>query len=288
VEEGKRVSKGGEIKGITRELSMLANTNSGRLVISALNASVSVVVHATPKQAASSLLSQPGWWKLNHEEIGRLEQRLEDGIARKMVTLRVDDTVREVGDYLLPSRFAWETTSGPLATKGDAAATLLHPWLAMSPREDTPLDVEGFSPLGTVTLSREGLLLLTKGKILNWLNHNTKAAGDKKSGLATVTISRSVLKVESVQEPDEVPCHGNIRGTVSLKFRPRTLAKAIATLAELGTGDVQLSPDQRGALRMRFEDAHGSYDIFLPACDDEGAPEKARFCKIAVPEMDGD
>jgi hypothetical protein len=288
VEEGKRVSKGGEIKGITRELSMLANTNSGRLVISALNTPVSVVVHATPKQAVSDLLPQPGYWKLDHKDIKLLEKRLEEGIARKMVTLRVDDIKREVTDDLLPSPFAWETEDGPLATKGDAAATLLHPWLAMSPHETTPLDVDGFSPGRTVTLTREDLLALAKGKITNWLNHHTKAAGEKKSALATVTISQSELKVESVEEPDVVPCRGSMTGTVSLKFRPRMLAKAIATLAALDTGNVRLSPDQRGVLRLRFEDVLGIYDIFLPACDEEGALEKARFCKIAVPEMDGD
>jgi hypothetical protein len=288
VEEGNRASKGGEIKKITRELSMLANTDGSRLVISALNTAVSVVVHATPKQAVSGLLPRTGWWKLNHADVEQLEQRLEDGIARKMVTLRVNATPREVTENLLPSPFAWETRSGPLATEGDAAATLLHPWLKMSPREDNPLDVEGFSPLGTVTLTQEDLLALAKGRIANWLTSNTRSAGDKKSALATVTISRSEVKVESIEEPDVVPCQGNVRGTVSLRFRPRMLAKAFATLAELGTGYVQLSPDQRGALRMSFEDIRGSYNIFLPACDEEGALEKARFCKIAVPETDGD
>lgn len=287
VEEGNRISKGGDTKEITRELSMLANTDGSRLVISALNTPVSVVVHATPKQVASGLLPRPGWWKLVHEEVAALEKRLEDGVARKMVKLRVDETLREVGANLLPSPFAWETHGGPPATKGNAAATLVHPWLAMSPRELTPLDIEGFSPLGTVTLMREDLLALAKGRIANWLNHNTKAAGDKKSALATVTISRSEVKVESIEEPDVVPCQGNIRGTVSLKFRPRMLAKAIAALAKLDTADVQLSPDLRGALRMSFEDAHGSYSIFLPACDEDGALEKARFCQIAVPETDG-
>ncbi|WP_203074829.1 hypothetical protein [Falsiroseomonas ponticola] len=230
VEDGNRVSKGGEIKKITRELSILANPNGGRLVISALNTNVSVVVHATPKQATSGLLRQPGWWKLEHEQVAPLEQRLEDGIARKMVTLRMDDTPREVGANLLPSPFAWETTSGPLATKGDTTATLVHPWLAMSPHEIRPLDIEGFSPAGTVTLSRNDLLALAKGRIANWLNTNTKGAAEKKSALATVTISRSMLKVESVEEPDLVPCGGNMRGTVSLKFRPRVLAKPAAPL----------------------------------------------------------
>lgn len=288
VEEGKRVMKGGETKEITRELSMLANTDGSRLVISAVNTPVSVVVHATPKRAAGDLLPRPGWWKLDHADVGRLEQRLEDGFARKMVTLRVDDTPREVGANLLPSPFAWETTSSPLAAKGTAAATLLHPWLAMSPREVTPLDIDGFSPSGTVTLTREDLLALSKGRISNWLANNTKGAGDKKSARATVTISRSELSVESVEVADVVPCGGSMKGTVTLNFRPPMLAKAIATLAGLDVDGVQLSPDPRGALRMRFEDAHGTYDIFLPACDEDGALEKARFCEIAVPETDGD
>ena len=79
-----------------------------------------------------------------------------------------------------------------------------------------------------------------------------------------------------------------MRGTVSLKFRPRMLAKAIAALAALDAANVQLSPDTRGALCMSFEDVHGRYDIFLPACDDDGAYQTARFCEIAVPETDGD
>ena len=288
VEEGNRISKGGDTKEITRELSMLANTDGGRLVISALNTTVSVVVHATPKQVASGLLPRPGWWKLVHEEVAALEQRLENGVARKMVKLRVDETLREVGANLLPSPFAWETHGGPPATKGNAAATLVHHWLEMSPRELTPLDIEGFSPAGTVTLSRDDLRALANGRIGKWTSNKTKVAGDKKSALATVTISRSELKVESVEEPDVVACRGHMTGTVSLRFRPRMLAKAIAALAALDATNVQLSPDLRGALRMGFEDAHGSYAIYLPACDEDGALETARFCKIAVPETDGD
>lgn len=279
----------GKTTQVTRELSMLANSDSRRLVISALNTDVSVVVRATPKATACELMPQPGFWKLDRDEVKQLGTRLEHAVVRKMVTLSADNTARTVGDRLLTSAFAWKTTSGPLATKGDPAAVCEHRWLAMSPHEATPLDIEGFFPAGTVTLSRAELLRLVAGKIGNWTTcKSPKAAGEKKPALAEVTISRSVLKVRSAQGEDEVSVSGSIRGAVSLMFRPRMLADAIAKLAELCTGDVQLSPDQRGALGMGFEDAHGSYDIFLPACDDDGALKTVRFANIIVPETDGD
>lgn len=284
VEEGTRTLKGAETVNVRRQLSMLVSDGARRLVISAVNDDVSVVVHAVPREAVIGLLPRPGFWKLDHSEVAKLTERLHDGVARKMVVLRTDKTERTVGDKLLPSEFAWESTSGPLATRGDPKATLTHPWLAMSPVETNPVDIDGFTALGTATLARAELMSLAEGHIGNWKAEKSGSkTGEKKAAIAKVTFTKSMIAIECTQGTDKVAPSGSIRGTVSLSFRPRMLANAIAMLAELATGSIELSPDDRGALRIAFEDVYGHYAIYVPCLDQTGALDKARFRKIHVP-----
>ena len=289
VTEGKRPAKDGDASDCTRELSMLVTDDERRLVISARNADVSVVVHATPKVGADGLLPKPGYWQLDRAEVNALKTRLADGVVRKMVSLRADETERTIGENMLTSEFAWASKSGPLAAKGDPAATLSHPWLAMSPYDMVPLDIDGFAPLGTVTLARDELMKLANGHIAGW--KSGKAAGkasDKQTANATAGFTNSTVSVTCVQGTDMVPCTGSMKGTVSLTFRPRMLATALAKIAELCGGTVDLSPDDRGALRIAFEDDHGRYAVFVPACDKDNALDKTRFRAIRVPEADGE
>jgi hypothetical protein len=254
-------------------------------VISAVNDDVSVVVHAVPREAVIGLLPRPGFWKLDHSEVAKLTERLQDGVARKMVVLQADETERMVGDKLLPSEFAWQSTSGPLATRGDPTATLTHPWLAMSPAATTPVDIDGFTALGTATLARGELMRLAEGHIGNWKAEKGASKTDgKKAAHAKLKFTKSTIAIECTQGSDEATSSGSINGSVQQTFHPRTLARVIAKMAELATGSIELSPDDRGALRVAFEDAYGHYAVYVPGYDQNGALDKARFRKIRVPD----
>lgn len=39
-------------------------------------------------------------------------------------------------------------------------------------------------------------------------------------------------------------------------------------------------------MRFAFEDAHGRYSVFVPACDEKGVMQTARFHPIRVPHRD--
>lgn len=81
---------------------------------------------------------------------------------------------------------------------------------------------------------------------------------------------------------------GHVRGRVTLFFRPRLIARVLDALVRLNAGPVELSPDDRGALRLSFEDANGRFSVFVPACDEDGASLTAVFHPIRVLGRDED
>jgi hypothetical protein len=281
VDEFKRVSKDSKC---TPELSMVADDSSRRLVISGLNAAVSVVVHAEPKQQAQALLPKLGLFRLTEGELEKLKASLADGVARKMMTLRANEQERRVGERQLTSSLAWESTM-PFETDDDQAANKGHAWLEMSPAASRPLDVDGFSPRGSVTLAYDELLKLKNGKIGNW---KAKKTDDKEAVRATVTMGSSEIAISTRDGVDRVTCAGSLRTKVELTFRARMLAKVISKVSELATGPVEVAPDDRGALRIAFEDANGRYSVYVPACDGAGGLEGARFHEMRMPEANGE
>jgi hypothetical protein len=281
VDEFKRVGKDSKC---TPELSMVADDSSRRLVISGLNAAVSVVVHAEPKQQAKALLPKLGLYRLTEGELEKLKASLADGVARKMMTLRANEQEQRVGERQLTSSLAWESTM-PFETDDDQAANKGHAWLEMSPAVSRPLDVDGFSPRGSVTLAYDELLKLKNGTIGNW---KAKKTDDKETVRATVTIGSSEIAISTMNGVDRVTCAGSLRTKVELTFRSRMLSKVISKVSELATGPVELAPDDRGALRIAFEDANGRYSVYVPACDGAGGLEGARFHEMRVPEANGE
>lgn len=286
VEEGKRTIKDRGSVEITRQLSMLVDEDCKHLVISAINTPSCVIVRAEPKHDASVLLPSTGYRWLRGGDVKQLTERLANGVSRKMITLHPDTEQREVGEDLLPSELAWTSTSGPLATKGDASATLVHPWLAMSPAAAAPLDVDGFKEVGTVTLSREGLLVLSKGKVGNWRGEKADSkASNKAAARSEIHFNRSNVTTKGTQGEDSITGDGSIRGQVTLSFRPRMLAQVLDVLVQLNVSSLDMSPDDRGVLRIAFEDRHGRYSVFLPACKADGELETARFHPIRVSDL---
>jgi uncharacterized protein with PIN domain len=284
VEESTRAMKDGDAIKISREISILADEDGAKLVLSALNADSSVVVHAVPKvEAARALLAKQGFWKLHNTQV--LPSCLGDGIERKMVALSLSEAERTVGDNMLTSAFAWVSTNKAKAALNMADAVMDHPWLQMSPYQANPIDIEGFTGAGNLIITHSELMKLVQGNIGNWKAEKQGSSADaKKAAQAKVTFSKTTIHVDSTKGVDEADCSGSIKGKVTLTFRPRILAKALRKLADFAAENYEFSPDELGALRCSFETAYGRYSIYLPTCDKDGALEKRRFAAIRVTE----
>ena len=286
VEESTRAVKDGDTIKVSREISILADEHGAKLVLSALNADSSVVVHAEPTaEAARALLAKPGFWKLHNTQV--LPSCLGDGIERKMVVLSLSEAERTVGDNMLTSAFGWVSTNKAKAALNMADAVMDHPWLQMSPYQANPIDIEGFTGAGNLIITQSELMKLVQGNIGNWKAEKQGSSADaKKAAQAKVTFSKTTIHVDSTKGVDEADCNGSIKGKVTLTFRPRMLAKALRKLADFAAENYVFSPDELGALRCSFETAYGRYSIYLPTCDKDGALEKRRFAAIRVTEDD--
>jgi len=284
VEEGSR-SKDGDTVKIQRTFSLINVEADPKLMVSAQGSDLSVVIHAMPKGPVMDLFAKPGHWVLDAATDGKhLQECVADAAARKMVTMAVDTQEREVGEDLLQSSMGWVTTNGPLQTKGDPNAIHIHSWLPMSPIGQTPVDVDSFSPAGTLTVSRSGLDTLTKGHIGKWasVKADSKVA-NKAKNTVKVKFSKSKITVCTNAGDDVALCSGNMKQATTLYFRPRTLSKLLTKLSTLNVREITFAPDDRGALQVAFEDERGCYAIYVPTCKEDGTPLTARFASIRVP-----
>lgn len=287
IEEGKRTVKGGESVVVCRALTLLAEPDASTMIVSAANAEASVVVRATPKLAASTLFAEHGLWQMHQPDFKNLQERLSDAEERKMVTLEANEDEREIGEDLLLSKLAWITTNGPLKNKGDENGVATHAWLPMWSSNPAPLDVEGFAPAGTVTVTRDELHKLAKGKIGAWsITKEDSKVVNKLKNRVEMVVSKSTVTISTHAGDDKVVCNGQMKGTAKLFFRPRMLSKLITKLAEMKVGDIKLSPDVRGALCVSFENDHGFYEVYMPSCNEDGHLLTTRFHKIRVADAD--
>jgi hypothetical protein len=285
VDESKSAGQHAETDAVTRELSAIADDKGVKLVISAMNSKVSVVVHAEPRDsAAKALLSQPGHWKMLAEHRKALTAIVSDPFKRKQRNIEMSNTASKVGDNLLHSPWAWNCVLARCSKAEDNSVSSSYPWLGMSPYETTPLNIDRFQASCVVTVTHDELVKLINGKIGNWLDPKTKKTDGKKAAVATLTIAKSQIKVASTQGEDLVDCQVIAKGPVELKFRPQMLAKVLNKVAEFGATSYRFEPDINGALLVSFEDRHGCYSIYLPSCNDDAQLESWLFKKIRVPD----
>jgi hypothetical protein len=288
VEEGNRPAKDGDSVKIQRAFSLVADEAASKLVVSALGPDLSVVIHAKPNNEVMALFPKQGYWMLDPATGSKLlQKRLADAAERKMVTLQADTNEREVGDSCLISDLAWITTNEPLQINGDSEAVQVHPWLPMSPISQTPVDVDAFSPSGTLTVVPAELAKLLKGHIGKWASVKTDSkVAIKAANTVKVAFSKSKITVCTNAGDDVALCTGTMKKSATLHFRPRMLSKLIGKLGTLNVRDVKFAPDERGALQVTFDDDNGSYAIYVPSCKADGTALPARFTTIRVPQDD--
>ena len=275
-------------KNAVPSLSIVGDDGGAKLVVSSRNAKMGVVVHAVPK-AGVKLALPMGQYSLYHEHMQPLRQCLQNPIVRKLLVLDERRAEKDVGDDHLRTDYGWRVTQPQLLVNANACSTSMdHAWVPMSPYGDNALDIDGFKPAGTVTLSRDELLRLHTDVLDKWKGGGKTAAVDLKAkALVTLVYGKTTLTVTTTNSKHEIVCTGTTQA-VTQYCRPRQLAELVAILLELRVDMVTLSPDKRGVMRVAFGTAYGTYSIYLPTADSKGKFDDARFAPINVPEHQED
>jgi hypothetical protein len=272
-------------KAVIRHTCVVSNDNEGRLLIAPSNTTAAVVVNATPKSAdVTALLTQPGYWRMHQDGVKKLGDALKNPVTRRLATLTVNDKSDDVGEQLLHSPWAWTARNNLVNTEDQLR------WLPLeAENKDKPLDIDGFKPVVTATVSRAQILNM-EGKNVwrhgkpekNTENNAPHDKPGKGARASTITFTATSITATANSGQDEMACISTTKAVVTISVAAATFRDLIKQLHRQAADEYMFKADPQGALSVSFETQHGHYEIYLPTWKEKGGLETRRFVPLQI------
>ena len=284
VQEGAKAAKttdglvAGKLLKETRAVSLVPHATAGlQFVISGLYGSASLIVKATPNTDRVKLGTVTSPVMLPHAQHASLAALVETHIDRNLV---------DITPIAVQAGFVWQSTDRALAAKNRDNAVNVFDFEDMASMGTKPLDVDGFKPQFTVSVTAADLKALFDSSLKVW---ESGMASNKSTKLMQLGFGAG--KVTHTLEggsPYSIAIKGMVVGTHSLQFRPRDLVDCVKALLATEATMFELKGDTGGMLGVTFSDANGTYDVFLPTATADRTLNPKRVepmrCEVAIPQ----
>ena len=284
VQEGGKTAKttdglaAGKLLKETRAVSLVPHATAGvQVVISGLYGSASVIVKATPNAERVKLGTITSPVMLPHAQHAPLAAVVEKHIDRLLVD------ITPIADQ---TGFKWQSTDRALAAKNRDNAVKVFGFDDMASMDTKPLDVDGFKPQFTVSVTAADLKALYDSKFEAW---DSDKASNKSTKLMQLGFGTGkVTYTLDGKAPFAFPFKGLVGGTHSLQFRPRDLVDLVTALLATDAPAFDLKGDTGGMLGVSFADANGTYEVFMPTATADRTLNPKRVepmrCEVAIPQ----
>lgn len=167
-------------------------------------------------------------------------------------------------------KYTWTVTNSALAKAVKPGAIEQIVWKDISPDTHRPLDIDGFKPGFSVTVSASALLSLYEAHLSIWEPKST--SGNK---AATLLFARGsiIYQIEGGKN-HMLECSDELHAAASLQFRPKDLQLILNKLLATKQAEFALSIDDAGMMSVAWQTQYAKYEIFLPTTTGEGLLEK--------------
>ena len=284
VQEGGKTAKttdglaAGKLLKETRAISLVPHATAGvQVVISGLYGSASVIVKATPNAERVKLGTITSPMMLPNAQHAALATVVGTHIDRLLVD--ITPQVDQVG-------FAWQSTDRALAAKNRDNAVKVFGFDDMASMETKPLDVDGFKPQFTVSVTAADLKALYDSSLEVWAEDKASNKSTKLMQLGFGT--GKVTYTLDGKSPFAFPFKGLVGGSHSLQFRPRDLVDLVTALLATDAPAFELKGDTGGMLGVSFADANGTYGVFMPTATADRTLNPKRVepmrCEVTIPQ----
>ena len=284
VQEGAKTAKttdglvAGKLLKETRAVSLVPHATAGlQVVISGLYGSASVIVKATPNANRVKLGTVNSPVMLPHAQHAPLAALVEKHIDRNLVD------ITPIADQ---AGFVWQSTDRALAAKNRDNAVNVFGFEDMASMDTKPLDVDGFKPQFTVSVTAADLKALFDSSLKVWAEDKASNKSTKLMRLGFVA-GKITYTIEGGSS-FAFPFKGLVIGTHSLQFRPRDLVDLVTALLATDAPAFDLKGDTGGMLGVTFSDANGTYDVFLPTATADRTLNPKRVepmrCEVTIPQ----
>lgn len=270
--------KGGVALKAERALTAVATDKGGlQLVVSARYASSSVIVKATPTAKLVKLGAVTTAVSLSPEQQAALAKSIISHEDRRLVALTAKPKAKVL---------TWVTTDRALAAKSRANAVKDYGFEEVANQPEKPLDVDGFKPEVSVTVSVNSLRELNEKRLAVWRKDN---AADKTKRNMKLTFAKGQLTyVIDKDDPLSIKTKGSMSGVHALNFRPRDICDVVAKLLATGAPSFDVHADASGMLRFGWSDKLGNYEVYLPTVTSDNTlnPKRVEQMRCAEAETE--
>ena len=284
VQEGAKTAKttdglvAGKLLKETRAISLVPHATAGlQVVISGLYGSASVIVKATPNAERVKLGTITSPVMLPHTQHAALASVVGTHIDRLLVD--ITPTADQSG-------FVWQSSDRALAAKNRDNAVKVFGFDDMASMETKPLDVDGFKPQFTVSVTAADLKALYDSSLEVWAEDKASNKSTKLMQLGFGT--GKVTYTLDGKSPFAFPFKGLVGGSHSLQFRPRDLVDCVKALLATEATMFELKGDTGGMLGISFADANGTYEVFMPTATADRTLNPKRVepmrCEVTIPQ----
>lgn len=271
-----------------RKLAMRQDDNGKtQLLVSLQKETAGVVVHATPKHDEIQLGSPEGLFVLSQDHLKQLAQRMTDPLYRRFTQIEANAAPTKQDGKKALSKLSWDLTNAVAVKEGEAAKLERLFWSDFSNSADKPTDIEDAKFSTCLIVGRDALVafydeVLDKVKKIDEAENKTAAGTVKKKktraakleyigGKLTIEVPGKLKSVQAVT--------AHLDKSVALEFRPTDLSALVKALKQQSASIFYFQIDEGGLLGVKWSDDLGTYAVYVPSLQSNGALNPKRISK---------
>lgn len=281
VEEGQEgtetydgTSAGVKVKS-QRVLSLLAEQETPKFVVSARDAETGVIVHAFPNTAGKLIAANQNV-TLTSKQLRTVSEMLSNEAKRRLISLSAVADPKTVSGKASESPMAWKAVNVALvsANRQSEENGQKIMWTSMANVRERALDIDGFRPNAKFSLAKSEIEIMFASLLKPWI--------DSKDGKKNQKPMRCVVTPQDVTfaMPDanehKAAVTASVAGGVTVAFRIKDVLALAKKLKDQKVDSFEFSIDDGGLLAVSWADDVGAYAVHVPTVGKDGKLQSRR------------
>jgi hypothetical protein len=285
VEEGQEgsdtydgTSSGTKVKS-QRVMSLLVEQEQPKFVMSARDAESGIIVHAVPSDPKNLVAANQNV-QLTNKQLRRVSEMLSNEARRRLVSLSATSQPKTASGKPSESPMAWKAVNIALvkANRQSEDEGEQITWASMANVRERALDIDGFRPNATFTLSKSEVEAVFASVLKPWVDSK-----DGKKGRKTLRLSLTQQDV-SFSLPDlgehTATTSVKVAGNLSVNFRIKDIVALVKKLRDQKPDNFQFAIDDGGLMAVSWKDDVGAYAIHIPTVGKDSKLQSRRVAPM--------
>lgn len=258
-----------------RVLSLLAELERPRFVVSARDAETGIIVHAFPK-GSEKLVSANQNVTLTSKQLRTVSEMLSNEAKRRLISLSAIADPKTPSGKASESPMAWKAVNVALvsANRQSEEDGQKIMWTSMANVRERALDVDGFKPNAKFSLPKSEVEAMYTSLFLPWIKTNDGKKNQKfmRCALTPQDVTFSMPDANEYKASVSV----NVAGAMTVSFRIKDVLALAKKLKDQKVDSFEFSIDDGGLMAVSWADDVGAYAVHVPTVGKDGKLQSRR------------